>query len=49
MIKRLTYTEAEFDQLSWHDSHVYGVHISMGDIEQGDWRSELVFDIDYIL
>ena len=49
MITRLTYTEADFDQLSWHDNHLYGVHISIGDIEQGDWRSDLVFDIDSIV
>lgn len=45
----MNYTEAEFDQLSWHDSHVYGVHISVGDMEKGDWRSDLIFDIDYIV
>ena len=49
MLTRRTYTEADFDQLSWHDNHLYGVHIFMGDIEQGDWRSDLVFDLDYIV
>jgi len=45
----MTYTEAEFDRVSWHDNHIYGVQISMGDIEQDDGRSDLVFDIDYIV
>ena len=42
-------TDDEFEQLSWHDNHLYGVHISIGDIQRGDWRSDLVFDIDFIV
>jgi hypothetical protein len=45
----MTSTAAEFNQLSWHDVHIYGVHISIGDIGQGDWRNDLVFDLDYIV
>jgi len=45
----MTYTQADFDQLSWHDNYIYGFHISIGDCEQGDWRNDLVFDIDYIM
>ena len=44
-----TYTEADFDQLSWHDNYIYGFHILIGDCEQGDWRSDWVLDIDYIV
>jgi hypothetical protein len=44
-----TLTENDFDRLSWHDDHVYGIHLSIGDIERGDWRSDLVLDIDHIV
>ena len=49
MSDNMTYTEAEFDQLSWHDNTIYGFHISIGDFEKGDWRSDWVLDIDYIV
>jgi hypothetical protein len=45
----LTRTEKDFDALSWHDNYVYGIHFSLGDIERGDWRSDLLLDIDYIV
>ena len=37
----MTYTQADFDQLSWHDNYIYGFHISIGDCEEGDWRNDL--------
>ncbi|NKB49809.1 MAG: hypothetical protein GKS02_10680 [Alphaproteobacteria bacterium] len=40
--------ELEFDDMSWHDVIVYGLQFDVGDASQGDWRSDLVFDIDYI-
>ena len=44
-----SWSEADFESLSWHDNHIYGFHIAMGDFERGDWRSELVLDIDHIV
>ncbi len=42
-------SEPDFDHVSWHDCHVRGFEIRAGAPEHGDWTSELVFDIDYIL
>lgn len=42
-------TQADFDTTSWHDNHIYAVSIVVGDIQAGDWRSELVLDIDHIV
>lgn len=39
----------EFDRLSWHDNALYGLRIDVGDHTQGDWRAELVLDIDHIV
>ena len=39
-------TGADFDRLSWHDNPIYGLSID-NDISQ--WKSDLVFDIDYIV
>ncbi len=44
-----TYTEKDFQRLSWHDSYVYGIKFPNPDIDVADWRSDLVFDIDYIV
>jgi hypothetical protein len=38
-----------FDPLSWHDCHVWGIALRAGDAESGDWTSDLVLDIDYIV
>ena len=40
------FTEADFDRLSWHDNPVYGFFID-NDVTQ--WKSDLVFDIDYMV
>jgi hypothetical protein len=42
-------TDADFDTLSWHDCHVWGLALRPGDPDTGDWRSDLILDIDYIL
>jgi hypothetical protein len=42
------YTHEDFDRLSWHDCHVWGLQFRIGDIEAGDWTSDLVLDIDFI-
>jgi hypothetical protein len=44
-----TYTEADFERLSWHDNLIYGLRLDIGDIDVDDWRSELVLDIDHIV
>lgn len=43
-----THTEADFEDLSWHDCHVWGVRFDAGDPDENDWTSELVVDLDFI-
>lgn len=38
------WTEADFDGMSWHDNHLYGLSIREGSYGSG----RLVFDLDYI-
>ena len=40
------FTEADFDGLSWHDDPIYGFSI---DNDINLWKSDLVFDIDFIV
>jgi hypothetical protein len=42
-------TEADFERLSWHDDTLYGLRIEVGDVARGDWRAELVLDLDHIV
>ncbi len=44
-----TYTDADFDRLSWHDCHIWAIEFRPGDPERGDWTSDLAFDIDFIV
>ena len=39
------------DELAWrwHDNVVYGLAFDRGDPDAGDWRSDLVLDIDHIV
>ena len=39
----------DFDGLSWHDDTLYGLRFDVGDSFQGDWRADLVLDIDHIV
>ncbi len=39
----------DFEHLSWHDDTLYGLRLEVGDPERGDWRSDLVLDIDHIV
>ena len=32
----------------WHDNVIYGIKFDLGEPEKQDWRSNLVFDIDFI-
>jgi len=45
----VTHTEADFDRLSWHDCHIWGVEIHAGDPEADDWTSDIALDIDFIV
>lgn len=45
----ITYTEADFDQLSWHDCQIHALEFRVGDVDAGDWTSDLVLDIDFIV
>jgi hypothetical protein len=42
-------TNADFARLSWHDDTLYGLRLEVGDRTHGDWRSELVLDVDHIV
>ena len=44
-----THTEAEFDQLSWHDCHIWGFELRAGNPDDDDWTSDFAFDIDFIV
>lgn len=44
-----TATGADFDSLSWHDCHLWGIELRAGDAETGDWTSDLALDIDLIV
>ena len=39
----------EFAPYLWHDNPIYGLRLDIGDARAGDWRSELVLDIDHIV
>jgi len=32
----------------WHDNVIYGLSFDRGEPDEGDWRSDLVLDIDFI-
>lgn len=34
--------------IGWHDNLIYSVHFDVGDPAAGEWRTELVLDIDYV-
>ena len=36
------------DETSWHDNLVFALLFTAGDVAKGDWRSDLVLDIDHI-
>ena len=39
----------EHDPYAWHDDTVHGLRFDIGDPDAGDWRAELVLDIDHIV
>jgi hypothetical protein len=40
---------ADFDGRAWHDNALYALSLDVGDVARGDWRSDLVLDIDHIV
>jgi hypothetical protein len=40
---KTTWTEADFENLGWHDNHVHGLSI-----QDGEYAGKLVLDLDYI-
>jgi hypothetical protein len=45
MNEQTKWTEADFDQMSWHDCHIS----SIGFDQSGEWQSDLLFGMDYIV
>jgi len=45
----MTYTEANFERLSWHDCHIWAIDFRTRGPGDEDWTSDLVFDIDFIV
>src|SRR6184192_625452 len=43
-----TWTEADFETLSWHDCNIWGMEFQTGDADEGEWTSDVIFNIDYI-
>lgn len=48
-MEMVSLTDADFDSVSWHDCHIWGVSIGAGDPETGDWTSDLTIDLDFIV
>ena len=42
--------ETATDELAWrwHDNVIYGLSFELGEPAEGDWRSDLLLDIDFI-
>ena len=45
MNNQTRWTEADFDQMSWHDCHINSISFD----QVGEWQIDLVLDMDYIL
>ena len=44
-----TWTQADFERMSWHDDTLYGLRFEVGDPERNTWHSNLVLDLDHIV
>ncbi|HVX15104.1 MAG TPA: hypothetical protein VHC22_28185 [Pirellulales bacterium] len=44
----MQFSDSDFDRLSWHDCHIWGISFRSGEPSEGDWTSELLLDIDFI-
>ena len=40
---------SEFAPLAWQDNPIHGLRLEIGDADAGNWRSDLVLDIDHIV
>lgn len=49
LCRMVTYTEADFDRLSWHDCHIWGIELRAGSPDEEDWTSDLALDIDFVV
>ena len=49
MQEAVTYTNADFENLSWHDRYLWGFEFRISDPENDDWASDLSLDIDFHL
>ncbi len=45
MNKQTKWTDADFDQLSWHDGHINSIAFD----QTGEWQSDLVLGLDFIV
>lgn len=45
----MRHTDEDFERLSWHDCHIWGLELRVGDADEGDWTSDLVLRIDFIV
>jgi len=41
-------TEADFEQMSWHDCHIWGIEFQVGEPDEDDWTDNLVIGLDFI-
>src|SRR5262245_13225591 len=48
-VAAMTYTDADFERLSWHDCQLWGVAVRAGEPAEDDWTSDLALDVDYIV
>lgn len=44
-----TFTEADFDTLSWHDDEIHAFELRVGNPDRDAWTSDLVLDLDHIV
>ena len=42
-------SDADFEQLSWHDCTIWGLELYPPDPDAGDWTCDLALDIDFIV
>jgi hypothetical protein len=44
-----TVTSTEFAPYAWHDNVIHALRMRISHPEEGDWRSDLILDIDHIV
>ena len=43
------YADPDFEKFSWHDCRIWGLEFRTGDVNEEDWTTDLVLDIDFIV